>query len=171
MPAGNSQNALHPCDSADNSDSEDNILTSSNGTDEPKKRRGRPPKNPRATRKPKISSTSEASASAAKANANIYLIDAQKKLRAKTAQLGVSTAAAAGKPYEWMHEEWLPAEASSELGEGITPENYKTYMHLKPLMKGKHCTRIMSWAPSTKRKKHTCLQCLGFPANATVSSE
>jgi hypothetical protein len=171
MPAGNSQNARHPCDSADNSDFEDIILPSSNGTDEPKKRRGRPPKNPRAPRKPRKSSTSEASASAAKANANIYLIDAQKKLRAKTAQLGVSTAVAAGKPYEWMHEEWLPAEASSELGEGITPKNYKTFMHLKPLMKGKHCARIMSWAPSTKRKKHTCLQCLGFPANATVSSE
>jgi hypothetical protein len=127
-----------------------------------KRKRGRPPKS--ASHRPAKKAVKPSAAStSSKANATVFLIEAQKKLHLKK-KTGASDHTTAVPVYtSWVHQHWKP-ENSTEYGEEVTFDNFAKLQAAKPQMVCKHCSKIMSWAPSTNRKKHLCLNCKQFAA-------
>jgi hypothetical protein len=139
--------------------SDDNELPDVPARPVAKRKRGRPRKEPLS----KAAKTKETCASS-KANATIYLLEAQKHLRPKDKQAGKAGSETAASPYScWVHQHWKLSEVG-EYGEEVTPENFAKLQIVKPVMVCKHCSKTMSWAPSTNRKKHLCLTCKEFAA-------
>jgi hypothetical protein len=129
--------------------SDDNELPNVPARPVAKRKRGRPRKEPLS----KAAKTKETCANS-KANATIYLLEAQKHLRLKDKQAGKAGCETAASPYScWVHQHWKLSEVG-EYGEEVTPNNFAKLQIVKPVMVCKHCSKTMSWAPSMNRKKH-----------------
>jgi hypothetical protein len=72
---------------------------------------------------------------------------------------------AGGRTICWSWSHWRPADAEQHGSDAINAERLASLKALKPKLECIHCSKKMSWEPSTKRKLHLCLGCIAFAAS------
>lgn len=78
---------------------------------------------------------------------------------------GAQQTVALGTKVCWSWAHWRPVDVEEHGSDVVDRVRYNELKAAKPRLECVHCGKHMAWDPSTKRKRHLCIDCVSFAAS------